>query len=227
MIAIMEERPRAPFHLYLITDRHSLRRGETLGTAVADILAAIPTGGAAIQLREKDLPERELYMAAEELREVTSDFGARLYVNGRADVAAAVGADGVHLGSDSPPAEAIAAAWPSLELGVSCHTLTDLDRAADAHASFVTYSPIFQTSKTSFRTGPNGDLEPLPPHGIDGLLDAARRSRVPLIALGGVRPDNIGYVRAIDVRSVACISAVFSAMDRGDAAHRLLRVLVS
>lgn len=224
-IDIMEERPRAPFHLYVITDRHGLRRGESLATAVVEILEAVPAGTTAIQLREKDLPEQELHAAAEELREVTADFGARLYVNGRADVAAAVGADGVHLGGDAPPAAAVAAAFPGLEVGLSCHTLADLDRAADSGATFVTYSPIFQTSKTSFRLGASGDLEPLPPHGIDGLLDAARRSRLPLVALGGIRYDNVGYVRAIDVRSVACIGAVFGAMDRGEAAQRILRVL--
>lgn len=222
---IMEERPRASFRLYVITDRRLLRRGETLGSAVADVLAAVPAGTAAIQLREKDLGDRELLAAAEDLREVTEDFGALLFVNGRADVATAVGADGVHLGFDAPPVAAVRRAFPALQVGVSCHTLGDLESAAAEDATFATFSPVFTTSKISFRRGPGGDLEPLPPHGVDGLTDAARRSRIPLVALGGVRRDSVRFVREADVLSAACISAVFGAMDRGDAARALVQAL--
>lgn len=221
----MDERPRAPFRLYIITDRRHLRRGETLGSALAEALAAVPPGSTAVQLREKDLGDRELYALAEDLREVTEDFNALLFINGRPDIAVAVGADGVHLGFDAPPLAAVRRTFPDLQVGVSCHTLDELGAAADDDAAFATFSPVFKTSKTSFRTGANGELEPLPPHGVDGLIDAARRSRIPLVALGGVRLDSVRFVRDADVRSAACIAAVFGAMDRGDAARALVRVL--
>ena len=63
--------------------------------------SALEGGVRMIQLREKDLSGKELFNLAKELRELTNQFGAKLFVNDRIDVALAVGADGVHLGHQS------------------------------------------------------------------------------------------------------------------------------
>lgn len=223
---VMGERPRAPFALYLITDRRFLHRGETLGSAIADVLLAVPPGTVAVQLREKDLSDRDLLHNAEELREVTQDFGALLFINGRADIAVSVGADGVHLGWDAPPPRAIRDRFPGLKVGVSCHAIGELTDVTAAGADFATFSPVFQTSKSGLLASSSASLEPPQPHGLQGLTDAARRSRIPLVALGGVRIDSVRYVRDADVRSAACISAVMSAADRGAMARSLVEVLL-
>ncbi|TFG59064.1 MAG: thiamine phosphate synthase, partial [Deltaproteobacteria bacterium] len=67
------------------------------------VAGALDGGIRAVQLREKDLPGKELYRLADRMRKLTAGYGARLLVNDRVDVAMAVGADGVHLGGSSIP----------------------------------------------------------------------------------------------------------------------------
>ena len=94
---------KVDFRVLLITDRRQARNGDLEAT----VEAALDGGIRAVQLREKDLSGRDLYRLAERMRVLTRRFGARLLVNDRADVALAVGADGVHLGVGSiPPSEA-------------------------------------------------------------------------------------------------------------------------
>src|SRR5207245_6439911 len=88
--------PSSPPRLVLVTDRH--------GAAVVE--AALDAGLPAVQLREKDLPGRPLLALAQRLRAATARTGALLLVNDRLDVAVAAGADGVHLGGTSVPADA-------------------------------------------------------------------------------------------------------------------------
>ena len=85
--------------LVLVTDRHATEGREL----VAVVTAALDAGLPAVQLREKDLPGRQLLEIAEQLRTATARTGALLLVNDRIDVALAVGADGVHLGGTSVP----------------------------------------------------------------------------------------------------------------------------
>src|SRR5215510_6296923 len=87
--------------LILVTDRHA-----TGGRDLVDVIAAaLDAGLPAVQLRDRDLPGRPLLALAEALRAATARTGALLLVNDRVDVALAAGADGVHLGGGSMPAD--------------------------------------------------------------------------------------------------------------------------
>src|SRR5881296_1882515 len=104
--------------LILVTDRRATDRD-----LVAVVEAALDAGLPAVQLREKDLPARPLLALAERLRAATARTGALLLVNDRLDVAIAAGADGVHLGGASVPADAARRLLGSNALiGVSTHT---------------------------------------------------------------------------------------------------------
>ena len=87
----MSSRPRVSFRLYLITDRHVVKGGDLVAACEA-ALSAAPSGTVALQLREKDLPARELYELALRLREICTRAGAPLIVNDRVDVAIAADA---------------------------------------------------------------------------------------------------------------------------------------
>src|SRR6059036_2855043 len=103
--------------LILVTDRRATDR-DLLEVVEAALGAGLP----AVQLREKDLTGRALFALAERLRAATARTGALLFVNDRLDVALAVGADGVHLGSASmPPAAARRLVGPAGLIGVSTH----------------------------------------------------------------------------------------------------------
>ena len=104
----------------LVTDRRA-----TAGREMLDVVRrALDAGLPAVQLRDKDLPGRALFALAEALRAATSRSGAQLFVNGRVDLARAVGADGVQLGVESLPLEVARALLPADALvGRSTHAV--------------------------------------------------------------------------------------------------------
>src|SRR5919107_1002939 len=128
--------------LYPITDR------PLSGLSHAEQVARLCEGGAAlVQLREKHLPPREFYREASEALRVARSFGARLVVNDRADIALAVGADGVHLGQDDmPPAAARALLGEAALIGFSTHGVEQAAEAAGLPVNYIAIGPVFNTS---------------------------------------------------------------------------------
>jgi thiamine-phosphate pyrophosphorylase len=198
------------FKLYLITDRKQTRL--PLPEAVR---LALEGGVKAIQLREKDLPVRDLLQLARELRSVTREFGAKLFINDRVDVALAVEADGVHLGHQSLPPEPVKRlARSRLVVGVSTHTIEEAKAAEAGGADFITFGPVFFTpSKASFGATV----------GLDCLKSAKKLVKVPIFGLGGIKSGNIRQVLSFGADGVSMISAVFSAEDIRKAAESVLR----
>jgi thiamine-phosphate pyrophosphorylase len=134
---------RVGFRLYLITDRHVVKSGDLFAACEA-ALSAAPLGSVALQLREKDLPARELYEMALRLREICTRTGAPLIVNDRVDVAIAVNADGVHLPFDSIGVSmARKLLGPKRLIGVSSHSPPDVSGAAREGADFAVFGPVF------------------------------------------------------------------------------------
>jgi len=138
-----------------------------------------------IQIREKDLSDRELLEAAVNASERARETGTKVFVNGRADIAEMSGASGVHLPSDSPPVEKIKQSFPRLLIIKSCHSLDDAISAEKSGAHFVTVGPVFSTPSKE------GILDPI---GIEGLNNVCARCRIPVIALGGIGPESIAAV---------------------------------
>lgn len=199
--------------MYLVTDR-TQAGGRDLVEVVSQ---AIRGGIRAVQLREKGLDTSAQYRLAERLLPVCRAAGAALLVNDRVDIVLALGADGVHLTRSSlPPAEARKLLGPDRLLGVSCHSLADVREAAAGGVDFVVLGPIFETpSKRAY--GP-----PLTP----ALLAAARAlTRLPLLAIGGIRASRAPDVLAAGADGVAVISAVLAAPDPAAAAADLLRAV--
>src|SRR5512138_717868 len=109
------------FRLYLITDRKVAR--SPLPEAVR---LALEGGVRAVQLREKDLPVRELLALARELRSITREHDAKLFINDRVDVAMLAEADGVHLGQQSMPVHAVRSiVGDDMLIGASTHSFEE------------------------------------------------------------------------------------------------------
>jgi len=198
------------FRLYLITDRH-----QSGGRELPEIVREALEGGVrAVQLREKDLPSAELYHLARELRRITSEFGARLIINDRMDIAMAVDADGVHLGAGSLPVNSVRRLLgPDMIIGYSAHAIDEALSAQRDGADFVTFSPVYRTpSKAAY-----GE-----PCGFKKLADAVCALKIPVIALGGVGQLNITETLSAKVQGIAVISAILSADDPRAAAASLL-----
>ena len=166
---------------YYITDRRGLGGADALLRNIERLGAAIDF----LQIREKDLPARDL---AKLVRQVIGivDPRIRVLVNSRADIALACGAHGVHLPANSIHPGAIRGIAPrSFLVSVACHNLSDLKTAESEGADYALLSPIYAAPGKG------------PALGIDFLLEATRQSSIPILALGGVSRDRIaGCARA-------------------------------
>jgi len=188
--------------LYLITNRHQVDGGDLL-TALE---AAMVAGVRLVQLREKDLTARDLLALGRRVKALTDRYGAKLLINGRADVALALGA-GVHLPSVDPPMAAVRAMLGADALiGVSCHSDAEVAAAGRGGASFATFGPVYDTpSKRGM-----GD-----PVGVSALARVVAVSPIPLFALGGVTPARAGALRATGCHGFAAISALIGGPNPG------------
>ncbi|HUG81753.1 MAG TPA: thiamine phosphate synthase [Bryobacterales bacterium] len=185
--------------LYYITDR-----GQCSGD-LTDIVESVAVAGVDwIQIREKDLPDRELYALVRASLARTRGTATRILVNGRTDVALAAGAHGVHLPSDSVSAAAVRAIAPAgFLVGVSCHNVVEADRAATEGADFAVFGPVFDTpSKREYG----------PPAGLVELERVSQAVRIPVLALGGVSVSNAARCLRAGAAGIAGIS-IFQGAD--------------
>ena len=172
-------------------------------------MAALDAGLPAVQLREKGLPGRPLLALAERLRAATARTGALLLVNDRVDVAIAAGADGVHLGGGSIPADAARALLgPDALIGVSTHAPGEPTAGAD----LAFFGPVWETpGKTAVGTA--------------RLAEAVRAASVPVLAIGGATAARLPAVRDAGAAGAAVIRAILAAPDPGRATCDLLVAL--
>ncbi len=188
---------RPDFRLYLITDR-TLTPG--LESAVEEALSG---GVKAVQLREKDMPVRELLETAKRLRKITREYGAMLFINDRVDAALAAEADGVHLGGTSMPPQAVRKiCGGGLMIGVSTHSLEEARQAESEGADFITFGPVYETpSKMKYGS----------PVGLKRLREAVQKIFIPVYALGGIKLPSAPAVLDAGAHGIALISAIFGA----------------
>jgi thiamine-phosphate pyrophosphorylase len=187
--------------VYLVTDRH-LCGARGLAAVVA---AAATAGVSAVQLREKDTDTRAFIDTALHIRALLRPHGIPLIINDRVDVALAAGADGVHVGnSDMPAAAARRILGPGAVVGLSVETWDDVLAAQDLDVTYLGVSPVFETpTKTDTRGA----------WGLEGLTRIRGFSRHPLVAIGGLGPENAADVVAAGAHGVAVVSAICAAED--------------
>jgi thiamine-phosphate pyrophosphorylase len=205
--------PIVDFDLYLVTDRTQARGRDLLVV----LEQALQGGVRAVQLREKDLSAGELFVLAEKTRKLCQRYDALLFVNDRVDVALAVEADGVQLGTASIPIEAARELLgPRKIIGASTHSLGEANEAVEHGADFILFGPVYFTpSKASYGS----------PQGLEALKKIVEKISLPVYAIGGIKLDNIEGVRRTGVRGVALISAVMSAKNPAEATQNILSQL--
>ncbi|EKO3493676.1 thiamine phosphate synthase [Vibrio fluvialis] len=201
-----------PYTLYLVTDDQ-----QDLSTLCHVVKQAIAGGVSLVQVREKQGDVRTFIERAAAVKAVLSGSGVPLIINDRVDVALAVDADGVHLGqSDMPATLARQLLGPDKLIGLSVENEQQFEQAQSLPVDYLGLSAIFATP-TKTNTVKHWEL--------DGLNWAMARSRLPMVAIGGLNTSNIGAVAQTGVQGIALVSAIGHAPDPQQAA-RDLRLLI-
>jgi thiamine-phosphate pyrophosphorylase len=176
-----------------ITDRSKLPSLDHLIECIARNDAA---GVDWIQIREKDLPARELAALVE--RALAVSTRARIIVNTRVDVALACGAHGAHLPEGSPaPSVWRPLAPPGFLIGVSCHTLEKVVETACEGADYVIFAPVF---------APRSKPASAPAQGLARLAEACAAVPIPVLALGGITEENAPQCIEAGAAGIAAIT---------------------
>ncbi|MCX5723268.1 MAG: thiamine phosphate synthase [Nitrospirae bacterium] len=199
--------------LLLVTDRH-----QTKGRPLVPLLQRVLSVAApAIQLRERDLPVRELVALAREVQALMASRRSQLLINDRVDIALALEGVGVHLRSNSLPVSvARQLLGPDRLLGISVHGIEEAVQAEAQGADYVILGPIYATpSKQAFG----------PPLGLQTLEKACRAVRIPIVGIGGVTAARAREMRQAGAFGVAVITAILGADDVESSTCELLEAV--
>ncbi len=181
---------------HFVTDRR--RFSLSIDALIARAATAVRDEVDVIQVRERDLPDRDLAALVRRLCGVAAGSATRIVVNDRADVAMAAGAAGVHLRGDSPPASRVRSFVPvGFLIGRSVHSLAEVDAAvADAGCDYLLFGTVFPS---------DGKPDGHPVAGLERLRQACARSAVPVLAIGGIHQGRTADVLAAGAAGVAAV----------------------
>ncbi len=180
------------------------------------IRALVDAGVGVIQLRDKNIDDRDLVVRARTLRQLTSGSETLFIVNDRADIAAATNADGVHVGQeDLSVKDARTVVGPRALVGISTHNIDQARTAVLDGANYLGAGPTFASRTKTFETFA----------GLDYLRQVAGEIRLPTFAIGGISAENLPEVLSAGISRVAVATAVTAAVNPACAARELLGML--
>lgn len=199
--------------LHVVTDT---RHGRD---PLPDVRAALGAGARAVQVRHKHGTDRDLLDLTRRVLAIAAGFDATVLVDDRLDVALAAGAHGVHLGADDlPVADVVRLVGDAMVVGATARTPAAAVLAERSGASYLGVGPAYPTTTKS------GLPDALGPGGIAGVVAA---TSLPVIAIGGVVPEQVPELLAAGVHGVAVVAAISQAADPAAVTASFLRALGS
>jgi thiamine-phosphate pyrophosphorylase len=185
-----------------------------------DQLAAALDGGdvACLQLRLKDVPDDEIRRAIDALMPVAVERDVAFILNDRPDLARECGCDGVHVGQkDAPYAEARRVVGPEAIVGVTCHDSRHFAIvAAEAGADYVAFGAFYPTKTKPSHYRPQPEL----------LAWWSETMTVPVVAIGGITPENCGPLVRAGADFIAVVSAVWECPEGPGSAVRQFNLAI-
>lgn len=193
------------FRVYFITSQDFGRSHEE----IAEI--ALSSGIKTIQFRDKNMKGREMLDTTQNLRSLCDKYKAALLINDRVDIALASGADGVHVGQEDMPPQAVRRIFG----GVVGASVNSVDEALEAekYADYLGAGPVFATSTKE------DTRETI---GVEGLEEIVNAVSIPVVAIGSINKNNAPQVLKTGVAGVAVISAIAASPDPALEAEGLL-----
>lgn len=194
--------------LYAVTDRSWLN-GETL---YAQVEKALKGGVTFVQLREKALDEQAFLEEAKEIQKLCAQYHVPFVINDNVEIAAQIGADGVHVGqSDMEAGDVREKLGPDSIIGVSAQTVEQAVRAQERGADYLGVGAVFPT-------GSKADAVEVSHETVRAITEAVD---IPVIAIGGITKDNVSELSGTGICGIAVISAIFAQEDIEGAARVL------
>ena len=194
--------------LYAVTDRNWLN-GETLYVQVEK---ALKGGVTFVQLREKALDEQAFLEEAKEIQKLCEQYHVPFVINDNVEIAAQIGADGVHVGqSDMEAGDVREKLGPDRIIGVSAQTVEQAVRAQERGADYLGVGAVFPT-------GSKADAVEVSHETVRAITEAVD---IPVIAIGGITKDNVSELSGTGICGIAVISAIFAQTDIEGAARVL------
>ena len=195
--------------LYAVTDRSWSADEADFWRRVSE---AMEGGAQVVQLREKHLSHEAMLRAAERFVALCRSHGAVSIINDDVEAAAASGADGVHVGQEDLEAgRARALLGPDKLIGVSAHNVEEALAAQAAGADYLGVG-------AAFVTGTKSDAAPISRETIRAITQAVD---IPVVAIGGIGPENILDLAGCGLDGVAVVSALFAREDTKEAARQM------
>ncbi|MGC8555031.1 MAG: thiamine phosphate synthase [Candidatus Acidulodesulfobacterium sp.] len=205
---------RFNFNIYLIGDKNFFNND---GEYIDALDEAFGAGLKAFQLRQKDVSIYDFIKIGEKIRSLIFKKypDVNFFINERADVAAVLSADGVHLNINALPIKSVKEKFKNLKIFYSSHSVEDAVNAEKNGADFVTFSPVYKTKKQVFF------------HGADALKKTVNAVKIPVFALGGINEFNIPEIKESGCRFIAVQSALLSlnGKDIGKEVKKMINIL--
>lgn len=186
------------FGLYLIITKPDLSYQEIARIAVKHNIKYL-------QLREKNLTDRELLAVGKEIMKITSATKTNFIINDRADLARIINADGLHLGQDDITlAQAKSIFGEDKIYGLSTHSLNQVEEALALNPDYIGFGPIFPTPTK---------VKPDPAVGLDSIEEVVGKSPVPVIAIGGIDESNVDEVIQAGAKNICLVRYLMNCLD--------------
>jgi len=190
----------------------------SMGRSNIEVVARmIEAGIRVIQYREKEKSDREKYEECLKIRELTRVAGVTFIVNDRVDLAMLVGADGIHLGQDDLPPQAVREmVGGEMFIGLSTHSPAQAEAAVRLGVDYIGVGPIFAT---------NTKKDVCAPVSLEYLDYVVKNIRLPFVALGGIKEHNIAEVYRRGARCIALVTEIVGAPDIGAKVRALRKAI--
>lgn len=200
-----------PAQLYVLMDG-----GQSPAQLQMTASALVAAGVHMIQLRDKELDDRQLVERGRLVAQITRETDTLFVMNDRPDLAVLAGADGVHVGQEELTVkDARTMVGASVLVGVSTHSLSQARQAVLDGADYIGVGPVFPSGTKRFEQFP----------GLELVRQVAHEIRLPAFAIGGITPENVSQVVAAGLRRVAVSAAVTRASDPPAVVRQMLGAL--